>query len=198
MVSPIDDLSKQVIYINRGNNYDDIELYTTLAHEGYPGHLYQTICTNAASHNNVQNLLNFSGYVEGWATYVEMYSYGISGLKDDLAQLLQVNNSIILNIYSHLDVGIHYDGWSFKEACEYLRTYGIDDIDTARSIYKIIVEEPANYLKYYVGYLEFLALRDEAEKDLGDRFLLKNFHAFVLQTGPASFEVLRKYMKLIL
>ena len=76
--------------------------------------------------------------------------------------------------------------------------YGIEDRDTARNIYKIIVEEPANYLKYYVGYLEFLDLRDEAENDLGDRFLLKNFHAFVLQTGPAPFEVLKKYMKLIL
>lgn len=198
MVSPIDDSSRQVIYINRGNDYDKVELYTTLAHEGYPGHLYQTICTNAASLNNVRNLLNFSGYVEGWATYVEMYSYGISGLEKDLADLLQVNNSIILNIYSQIDVGVNYDGWSFKDTCEFLMKYGIEDRDTARNIYKIIVEEPANYLKYYVGYLEFLDLRDEAENDLGDRFLLKNFHAFVLQTGPAPFEVLKKYMKLIL
>lgn len=198
LVSPIDDSSEQVIYINRGNDYDGIELYTTLAHEGYPGHLYQTICTNASGSCNIRSLLNFSGYTEGWATYVEMYSYGIAGLDGDLAELLQVNNSIVLNIYSHLDVGVHYDGWSFKEACEYLRKFGIDDVDTSRDIYKAIVEEPTNYLKYYLGYLEFLDLRDEAEASLGDRFLLKNFHAFILQTGPAPFAILKKYMKLIL
>ena len=71
----MDNLSSNVIYINNISGYSPLELYTTLAHEGYPGHLYQTVYSGSVPSNEVRSILNFGGYVEGWATYVEMYSY---------------------------------------------------------------------------------------------------------------------------
>lgn len=63
-----------------------------------------------------------------------------------------------------------------------------------RDIFELIVEEPAHYLKYYIGYLEFLDLREEAKEKMGDSFSLKKFHEAVLEIGPAPFDILRKYL----
>ena len=68
---------------------EDIRLFTTLAHEGYPGHLYQTTYYANTNPDPLRNLLNFSGYVEGWATYAEMCSYYLSSLEKPYATLLQ-------------------------------------------------------------------------------------------------------------
>ena len=61
-------------------------------------------------------------------------------------------------------------------------------------IYQYIVETPANYLKYYWGYLNFLDLRSRQQKKLGENFQLRDFHKKVLETGPVPFPVLEKYM----
>ena len=82
----LDKCDENNIYINRGGNNDMSTIFTTLAHEGYPGHLYQHVYFNQQNPNPIRSLLNFSGYSEGWATYCEMYSYSISGLDRDLAE----------------------------------------------------------------------------------------------------------------
>lgn len=190
----IDDISNNVIYINQGTPHDNLDLYTTLAHEGYPGHLYQTIYSNTFSPDCIRSLLNFPGYVEGWATYVEMISYGFADIDRGMAKLLQCNQSITLNLYANLDIGIHYRGWTPEQAADYLAEYGIENPDITEEIYHAIVEAPGNYLKYYVGCLEFMDLRKQAKAALGDAFTLKDFHEFLLKCGPAPFDVIEKYM----
>ena len=109
-----------------------------------------------------------------------------------MAELLSINKAWTLNLYSTMDLGIHYYGWNIMDVYEFLCGYGIDNLDTAREIYQAIVEDPANYLKYYVGYLEFDALRQRAEKALGTSFDLKEFHQVLLTLGPAPFSLLEK------
>lgn len=196
LTPPLDNMSENVIYINPANPYTKIELYTTLAHEGYPGHLYQTIYSSTSGHDNVRSLLNFPGYSEGWATYVEMESYYLSGLDYPLARLLQLNNSLTLGLYAEIDMGIHYDGWSLFDTEDYLESYGITDKNAAKEVFCAIVAEPANYLKYYIGYLEFLSLREDAENRLGENFAAIDFHEFLLSLGPAPFPVIEKYLDL--
>lgn len=75
MVPAIDNTKENVIYINQGHIPDDLDFYTTLAHEGYPGHLYQTTYFASTNPAPLRSLLNFGGYTEGWATYSEMMSY---------------------------------------------------------------------------------------------------------------------------
>jgi len=194
LTPPLDNLSQNVIYINQASNYTPLELYTTLAHEGYPGHLYQTIYSGYAGSNEVRSLLNFGGYVEGWATYVEFYSYSLADTDADIAALYRLNRSIMLGISSILDIAIHYHGYSRAEIAGYLSQLGFTDPATADSMYNAILEAPANYLKYYVGCLSFMDLRDAVKEKDGDAFDLKEFHTQVLEIGPAPFPVLYKYM----
>ena len=100
ITAPIDDISHNRIYINDAKNDTDIYYFTTLAHEGYPGHLYQTICTSSYGAPEVRSLLNYPGYTEGWATYTEMQAFYYAGLNPDLASLLQHNQAATLSLYA--------------------------------------------------------------------------------------------------
>lgn len=192
LIPSIDNYAENTIYINQAHNLADINLFTTLAHEGYPGHLYQTTYFASTEPDPIRTVLNFSGYVEGWATYAEMCSYYISSLEKPYATLLQKNNSTILGLYAMADIGIHYDGWSVEDTLDFFSTYGIRDEAVIQEIYEYIVGDPANYLTYYVGYLEMLELKKATMERLGDSFSQKEFHTRLLELGPAPFEVIRK------
>lgn len=194
MVPAIDSTTNNVIYINQGHMPDDLSLFTTLAHEGYPGHLYQTVYFQNLKPDPIRNLLNFGGYTEGWATYTEMLSYYYAPLPKEQAALLQRNTSVILGLYALADMGIHYDGWKLADTVSFFRQYGIEDANTVESIYDLIISDPANYLKYYIGYVEFMELKKEAIDKWGDSFTQENFHKKVLTAGPAPFDILRTYM----
>lgn len=194
LIPSIDNYAENTIYINPAHNLADINLFTTLAHEGYPGHLYQTTYFANTDPDPIRSVLNFSGYVEGWATYAEMCSYYISSLEKPYATLLQKNNSIILGLYAMADIGIHYDGWSANDTVNFFASYGINDEAVVQEIYEYIVGDPANYLTYYVGYAEMLELKKESIEREGDNFSQKDFHQRILEIGPAPFEVIRKYL----
>lgn len=193
MIPAIDDQSENVIYINQSRNVDTLKLFTTLAHEGYPGHLYQTTYFAEKNTEPLRSIFNFTGYVEGWATYAEMCSYYLSPLPKDQAALFQKNGSLTLGLYAAADIGIHYDGWSVPDTVRFFSDYGIKDTDAIQEIYNLILSDPGNYLKYYVGYLEFMELKKKAMKIDGDEFSQKNFHRAVLDVGPAPFDIVSKY-----
>lgn len=197
LTTPVDDIEHNVIYINEKYLGEDamMDLYPTLAHEGYPGHLYQNSYTNSCDLPLIRNMLSYSGYSEGWATYVEFYSYGISGLSRPLADVLRWNEAASLGLYAYIDMGIHYDGWDRADTAEYLAVYGIEDEETVNEIFETMVEEPANYLSYFIGYMEFWNLRKIAEGELGDDFVAKDFHQFLLETGPAPFYMIEDHMQ---
>lgn len=194
LIPAIDNYNQNTIYINNAYSMDQLHLFTTLAHEGYPGHLYQTTYYAATNPDPLRTLFNFTGYVEGWATYAEMCSYYISSLEKPYAALLQKNNSLILGLYAAADIGIHYDGWSQEDTLSFFSIYGIDDATTIQEIYHYILGDPANYVTYYVGYLEMLELKKEMIEIMGNDFSQKHFHQQVLDFGPAPFELIRKYI----
>lgn len=189
MIPAIDNLTENVIYINNGQTASGLNLYTTLAHEGYPGHLYQTVYFSASEPDPIRSILDFGGYVEGWATYAEMMSYYLAPLPKTEASLLQKNSSVILGLYALADMGIHYDGWSVTDTVRFFSDYGINDTNAVQSVYKLIIGSPANYLKYYIGYLKFYELKKEMADALGNQFSQKEFHRAVLDVGPAPFEI---------
>lgn len=189
MIPAIDNLTENVIYINNGQTASGLNLYTTLAHEGYPGHLYQTVYFSASEPDPIRSILDFGGYVEGWATYAEMMSYYLAPLPKTEASLLQKNSSVILGLYALADMGIHYDGWSVTDIVRFFSDYGINDPNAVQSVYKLIIGSPANYLKYYIGYLKFYELKKEMADALGNQFSQKEFHRAVLDVGPAPFEI---------
>ncbi len=197
LVPPIDCYEDNVIYINRNEQYASSPLYTTLAHEGFPGHLYQTVYFSSVCSEPLRRILSFPAYTEGWATYVEFQSYFFdNGLSPDLQALQMYNQAMVLGIHALLDLNINYYGWTRDQTAAFLEeTYGISDRETSDRMYDLMVDNPSNYLEYYVGWLEIQNMREEAEEVLGDSFLAKDFHTFLLETGPASFPVIRSYFK---
>lgn len=194
ITAPIDDISHNRIYINDAKNDTDIYYFTTLAHEGYPGHLYQTICTSSYGAPKVLSLLNYPGYTEGWATYTEMQSFYYAGLDPDLASLLQHNQAATLSLYATADIGIHYFGWEKEKIAAFWSEYGVDDTATVKRITDLILEEPGNYLKYYVGYLKFRQMREQLALE-NKSFSVSAFHEAILRTGPSPFSVLEETVR---
>lgn len=198
LTAPMDDPNDNNIYINPIHQRTDMELFTTLAHEGYPGHLYETISSYEQDFSPLRHILGFGGYTEGWATYVEMQSYYYAGLDEKVARALQLNAAATLSLYASIDIGIHEQGWSREVVQEFLSDYGITSKETADHVYELVVETPANYLKYYVGYLEFSELKEAAKERYGDEYSDKAFHQALLAIGPAPFAIIDKYLPLVI
>lgn len=103
--------------------------------------------------------------------------------------MAQKNNSLLLGLYARADIGIHYDGWSFQDTVKFFSKYGIKDKKVIGEIYELIVSTPANYLKYYIGYVEFLELKKEVADKKGKNFSQKEFHKAVLELGQPLFQL---------
>lgn len=200
LTPPIDTQSPNIIYINQSPSTGNLELFGTLAHEGFPGHLYQTISFARSKPSDIRYLITSSGYVEGWATYVESYAYSYAASlinvenASDATRLAWLNRSASLCIYSLIDVGIHYQGWTQEQTAAFLKSFGITSASTISEIYQYIVETPGNYLKYYWGYLNFLDLKTACQKKEAEDFNLREFHRRILEIGPVPFPVLEKYL----
>ena len=193
IVAPMDNYLENTIYINNAYVTNDLYGFTTLAHEGYPGHLYQTVMSYEYDLPEIRTILDYPGYTEGWATYIEMMSYRYAGLDSNLSSMLSLNQAATLSLYASSDIGLHYYGWTKEDMYAFWAGFGITETDTIDEITQLILSEPGNYLKYYIGYLEFLSLQDYAKTILSDDFSLKEFHRTILDIGPAPFAIIEKY-----
>lgn len=193
LTPPIDLLSENTIYINDVSSYSDIRLYTTLAHEGYPGHMLQNTYYLSTEPAPVRSLLYFGAYSEGWAVYTEQYAYTLLELDEDLTRVLQLDHLLQLGLCSLLDLMVHYEGLTPDGLQQFASRSGLLlDESILSELYQQIVDQPANYLKYYVGFLEVDRLRTKAEAALGDSFCEMDFHEFFLSVGPAPFSIIEK------
>lgn len=194
LTPPIDDYQNNTIYINRNERFSENSYYTTLAHEGYPGHLYQNVYFRSHNDEPLRQVLPALGYKEGWATYVEYHSYTIdNGLQPGMGELLAANMASTLGLQACLDVYINYQGWTQEQVADYLSNYYQDSEELAANIYNAMIKNPTNFLSYYVGFLEFQNMRELAETQLGDKFNAKEFHTFLLDLGSAPFDVIQPY-----
>lgn len=209
LTPPLDDYRNNVIYINKKLTKTGLELYTTLAHEGFPGHLYQTAYDSykveQQENGYLKSLLWYGGFLEGWALYTEFIAYDYatdllneSGYEDAalIAQAEKHQRSLLLAVYGLLDIMIHYEGASEVDVYHQLEVFGITDEETISAIYRYIVEEPTNYLKYYAGYLEILELKKQALTLWGDDYSDLAFHKFLLDNGPADFDTLQSILNI--
>ena len=196
LTAPLDNTDLNVIYINKGSEDSTSNLYTTLAHEGFPGHLYQTVYSHTNTAIPLLSILSCSAANEGWATYVENYAWTMdNGLSEEVGKYQALTRSISLYIHSLLDIGINYDGWTQDQATEFVRSYFEIDDATMLQLWQTMIDTPTNYLDYCGGYLEILEMRDQAEQILGKDFSLMEFHRFFLDTGPVPFSVIRKHFQ---
>lgn len=193
LLPQIDNYTENIILINELDCTPD-SLYPILAHEGYPGHLYQSTYFASKNPNPIRRLLAPNAYMEGWATYVELYSYTLDDkANDDNAYAFMANNQrLLLAIYAKMDIGVNYYGWSKDFLDSYLRDWGISGSFNLDEIYRYLISEPASYPRYAVGGFAFEEWKTTAKAGLGSKFDTKKFHQFLLDLGPAQFDIVDK------
>lgn len=198
LIPPLDLYDENVIYLNEPENTDDLSLYTTLAHEGYPGHLYQTTYFYGlladGMYHPVRSILQFPGYTEGYATYAEFLSYEYAESYADATamEIERLNRRLWLSLYAMLDLSIHFYGYDNEDTYQCLASFGIDDRRAAGEVYEYIVNAPANYLTYYIGCLETERCKELARVAWKEDYSDMRFHSFFLGLGPAPFPYIRE------
>ena len=193
IIPPYDNSDRNIIYVNPSEEYKDMDLLPLLAHEGLPGHMYQNTYFLSLNPHPVRTLFSFKGYAEGWAKYVEHYSYQWSGLDENVAEMLAINDQFGFGIHSRVDLGVNYEGWSISDVEEFLDMY-LGDTTLASELYELSINDPGIYLQYFVGELELVELYDEAKELLDDDFSEKEFHEFFLSVGPTYYDIIHERM----
>ena len=197
LVPPIDSTKDNIIYINK-SRVNSNELFSTLAHEGYPGHLYQTNYFLTTNPSPLRTFLHCAGYDEGWGTYAQLYSYNFIEFKNvdeqttkQLRQLYRDNDLLSLSLSSLCDLYVNYKNYDENALANYLQTYGIDK-DSAQNLYRYVIENPTTYLSYSIGCYELDQLKQTMANSLGKAFKISDFHEAVLNVGSCNFSILRQ------
>lgn len=193
LTAKLDQLDYNSIKVNASAFNEDYTLmYSTLAHEGFPGHLYQyTAVLGNEDIPDVCKLVDFIGFTEGFAEYGSDRAYTFAGCSEELIELIVLNDLFGYSLQARVDLGIHYEGWD-KEACaEYCAGFGIDR-ENSDYIFEVTVSDPGLIVPYAVGHIKMRNLREKAETELEDDFDAVEFHQLILDTGIVSFEIMEE------
>lgn len=179
------------------NDVSSISTFSTVAHEGFPGHMYQYayMYENVES-NYIKALSNINAYTEGYAVYAqyEALSY-LDGVDQTLLEAYKENELATYCMIILADIGIHYDGWSVEEFKEFMEAKGFSlDDESIKTQYAQLQANPAAFEPYYVGYHEIISMKEDAQQALGSRFNEKEFHTALLESGTAPFQVVQHHI----
>ena len=191
MKSALDNSSSEYITLNPIKLGDQNDVLSTMAHEGYPGHLYAYIYSKQLNIHNISKVMSSTAHAEGWATYVQikLYEYAIQNASSqelkDVLEYLYYNHMSSFLLESIIDVGIHYQGWTIEKLRSFLMINGYNS-NAAQDIYNLIIETPVSYAAYGYGKLYFYNLHEEAKEILGVRYDEIEFNAMLLSKGWTS------------
>ena len=185
---PVDDMRDNVIKINGDNVSDVIDLYTTLAHEGFPGHLYQTNYYIQQQPSLLRTQLTMMGYQEGWGMFAEGQALHVSGLSEYASEYQKINIELNYVLSAAVDLGVNGLGWSTKDVSKYLDNLDLNS-SIAKDLYDFATLQPGTILPYGVGVAMFELLENKAKNALGNDFDQKAFNEVLLNDGNRPFEV---------
>lgn len=193
LTARLDELDYNSIKVNGSAvEENDALLYSTLAHEGYPGHLYQF--TGVYGNEEIPNavkLVDFIGFTEGYAEYASDRAYTFLGCSEELTRMMVLEDIFGYILQSRVDLGINYEGWSVEDCEEYLKDY-LSDVAVAKDIYEACVSDPGLLLPYTIGHIKMINMRERAERKLGAAFDVAEYHQLILDTGIVPFEIMEE------
>lgn len=170
-------------------------IFPTLVHEGYPGHMYQHTYFNTLSYPTLNKMIDCIGYTEGWAIYVQNKAADFIENKEeaDWQTLLIYDEAISSPLLALMDIGIHYHGWDYDDCRNLFKSkLGYDPEDSLKELYDIIIQTPAYYLYYIYSGQILMDLHDKAKDELGSTFNEIEFNKAILDSGPVGLDVVRK------
>ena len=191
------DSVKQLRVNPTSNTASSIATFSAVAHEGFPGHMYQyAYMYENISSNYIKALASCLGYTEGYAVYAQYQALEyLSGVDKGFLELYRENELASYCLIILADIGIHYKGWTLQDFKEFLNEKGFDlpDDDIQRQ-YRQLQANPAAFAPYYVGYHEIHNMKKEAKEKLGEKFDEKAFHTALLESGTAPFQVVQRHI----
>jgi uncharacterized protein (DUF885 family) len=167
----------------------------TLAyHEGNPGHHFQiAIAMKLKGVPLFRRMIPFGAYVEGWAMYAENLARELGVYKDDPYGELGFLDSILFRaVRLVVDTGIHYKRWTREQAIEYMEEHSAQARESIVSEVERYFVMPGQACSYKIGEIKMLELRAKAQKEMGNRFDLRQFHNVVLKNGAMPLTILEK------
>lgn len=191
MQPAIDDITDNVIKINGDNIDSKNDLYTTLAHEGFPGHLYQITYYLNTNPNPLRTVIGSTGYTEGWGMYAELDAIDNSGLSKEAIRSLKDNTVLNYLLDSIVDLAVNGLGWTKSDVEDYLDEIGLNN-SIAQDLVDFVEENPGMILPYGVGLVQYLSIQENAQEELGSKFNLKEFNTVLLTYGDRPFDVVEK------
>ena len=195
MSTPVDDINKNVLMLN--DHSDGLgDMLTTVAHEAFPGHLFEAVY-HMQHMNNFYQKGGTTAYKEGWSTYSEDYIMNLTTDYD--LQVYECFDTYIalLNyqMQAYLDICVHYDGWGKDDVVKFVDQYfpgGGNQL--ADAFYDRIIEIPCYVTPYCFGNMCCSKIINDAMAQYGNQYSKSEIHAAYLDMGPSSFDILEKYM----
>lgn len=199
MKSAIDNTASEYITLNpvKLGESDSNDVLGTLAHEGYPGHLYAYVYSKELGLSNLATVMTSTAHGEGWATYVELklYEYAIENATSDqyreVMEYLYANQLMGFLLETRLDAGVHLQDWGVEEVADYMDGLGYSS-DSAGELYNLLIEMPTQYAAYGYGKLTFYNLHKEAQEILGVHYDEIEFNSMLLSKGWTDLGILKE------
>ena len=175
----------------------DVKRYSTLSdedlflHEAIPGHHYQTaLQVENTSLPGFRAAITYSAYSEGWGLYAESLGKELGLYTDPYQYFGMLSAEMHRAVRLVVDAGMHSQGWTREQAIQYSKDH--EALSEQRIIAEIerYMAIPGQALSYKIGQLKILELRAKAEKELGDKFKISEFHNQVLDVGSIPLKVL--------
>jgi len=195
--TPIDDVRDNVIRVNGTSDAgaDMNTMYYTLAHEGFPGHMYQFTWYYSQDINPIRHDLSMIGYTEGWAQYVEKIMLNRSPLNIGAQEYNSLNVFLSYTLQAAVDLAVNGLGYSNEDLKSWLTDLGMSDAMKPEDLYDAVVDMPGQILPYGYGIAKFWELRERTESALGEEFDLEEYHLQILTNGPRNFKIVENDLK---
>ena len=171
------------------------EIPVLTVHEAVPGHHFQiSIAQELENVPTFRKYQSFTAFVEGWGLYSEELGEFMNLYDDPYDKFGQLTYDMWRAIRLVVDTGMHYKNWSRQEAIDlFVENTAKSNLDIENEVDRYIAW-PGQALAYKIGQLKMLELRNKAEKELGDKYDIKDFHHELLKRGSLPLDILEDYI----
>jgi uncharacterized protein (DUF885 family) len=168
-----------------------INMESTAYHEGVPGHHLQLSLAQELPALPPFRQHGFWGaYVEGWALYSERLGKEVGFYQDPYNDYGRLQDEMLRAIRLVVDTGLHYKHWTRDQVVQYFHDHSAEDEPNVQSETNRYISWPGQALSYKMGQLQILALRDRAQRELGSKWDIRDFHDEILDSGALPLDVL--------
>ena len=194
LIPPVDDPYDNLILLNPKAIMESDSMLSLLAHEGYPGHMYQYVYQRNLGHVGLfRSVASFTAYAEGWSQAAEEYVYENSSFDKKIGTTLFANNMITgVLLPALISIGYNYYSWTTEDVYSYLKSFQLDVPEYVDVIMEFSVMHPFYYLEYALGYAQYVDIKTDYENSFKGNVDLIDWHRAYLDIGPGYFDLIRR------